>query len=281
MAQLRFRFRFNPGRTGAPLDKLGEFAVRTERFLRSLACDLDLPMEKGKWLAVNFTNESVAFDSEFAEAVPEKAAARGKKALELLTGDTPLDACDRKIIEFKTAAEFSQIGQILDPHEQFMVGIYEADAKPEWRPVTYQKVAELRKLLTTPIISYGSVQGIIHAWAMGADQPFLQLRDLASGDLVRCNYKQELRAKIVAAAEHDRVVIHVYGKIKWDRTKNKVLEVAVDDIEVTSPLAVRDFDKLFGSMPRFTGGMNGGADGRASKRIAHEAARQSIVVLSN
>ncbi len=255
MAQLRFRFRFNPGRTGAPLDKLGEFAVPTERFLRFLACDLDLPMEKGKWLAINFTNESVAFDSEFAEAVPEKAVARGKKAVELLTGETPLEACDRKIIEFKTAAEFSQIGKILDPDEQFLVALYETDAKPEWRPVTYRQVAELRKLLTTPIISYGSVQGIIHSWAMGADQPFLQLRDLASGDLVGCNYKQELRQKIVATAERDRNVIHIYGKIKWDRTKNKILEIAVDDIQAMSPLSARDFDKLFGSMPAFTDAM--------------------------
>ena len=256
MTQLRFRFRFNPGRTGAPLDKLGEFAVQTEKFLRSLARDLDLPMEKGKWLAVNFTNESVAFDSEFAEAVPEAAAVRGRKALQLLTGDTPLEACNRKIIEFRTAAEFAQIGQILDADEQFLVGIYETVAKPEWHPVTYQKVAEMRKQLSTPIISYGSVQGIIHNWTMGADQPFLQLRDLASGDLVRCNYRQELRDRIVAAAERERSVIHVYGKIRWDRIRDKILDITAGDIEVTNPLSAHAFDKLFGSMPGFTGGMN-------------------------
>jgi hypothetical protein len=44
------------------MDKLGDFASHTERFLRALARDLGVPAKKGEWLAANFANESVSFE---------------------------------------------------------------------------------------------------------------------------------------------------------------------------------------------------------------------------
>jgi hypothetical protein len=252
MAQLRVRFRFNPGGSGAPIDRLGNFTVQTEKFLRSLAHDLGLSVERGQWLARNFSNESVAFDSEYADLVPEPAALRGNKALELLTGENPLEACDRRFVGFRTALEFAEMGKALKPHEQFLVGLYRADKKPEWRAVSYGQIKELERLLGTPVSTYGSVQGVIHSWASGATPPFFQLRELASGDLVRCIYQPMLHQKILAAHERERTVIHVYGDISWSRTKDTILEAKAVDIEITEPLSDEAFHRLFGSMPYIT-----------------------------
>ena len=81
MARLRIRLVFNPGRIGAPMDKLGEFSSQTERFLRSLSFDLGIEARKGEWIAENFTNDSVSFDAEFAAPVPDEVAIRGREAL--------------------------------------------------------------------------------------------------------------------------------------------------------------------------------------------------------
>lgn len=101
------------------MDKLGDFASQTERFLRSLARDLGMPVKKGEWLASSFTNDSVAFDAELAEAVPEAVIARGNEALDLITGDDPIAACDRGLIDYTTAAEFSRLVERLIPTSIF------------------------------------------------------------------------------------------------------------------------------------------------------------------
>lgn len=256
MARLRVRFRFNPGRTGAPMDKLGDFASQTERFLRSLARDLGVPAKKGGWLALEFTNDSVAFDGQLSEAVPAAVVARGNEALELITGDDPIAACDKGLIDYTTAAEFSKVGLVLDADERFLIGVYENGESPQWREVTYAHAAELRRLLSAPIVAYGSAQGVMHAWHSGATPPFFQLRELATGDLVRCEYPPQLHAKVLRAHEQlEKTVVHVYGRIRWDRTKNHILEIVADDIELTQPLTDIEFHRLFGSMPEFTGEM--------------------------
>lgn len=96
----------------------------------------------------------------------------------------------------------------------------------------------------------------MHAWASGAEPPFFQLRELATGELVHCTYSPKLHGKILRAHESlERTVAHAYGRIRWDRTKNHILDMVVEDIDLTQPLTDMDFHRLFGSMPEFTGEM--------------------------
>lgn len=257
MARLRIRLRFNPGREGSPMDKLGEFSSQTEKFLRSLANDLGIVAKKGQWLAKNFTNESVAFDGEFADSVPDEIALKGLHAMELISGEEPLEACNRGVIGYGTITEFSRINKILDPDEKFYIGLYrDGEDKPaenNWREISYSRIAEIRQLLDAPFVTSGSIQAIIHAWASGANPPFLHLRDLASGGLVRCNYDEKLYPKIHTAHKQAHTTIHVYGDITWDRSNNSITEINAKDIEISETLTEAEFLNLFGSMPKFTG----------------------------
>jgi hypothetical protein len=157
MARLRVRVRFNPGRIGSPLDKLGEFASQMEKFLRALAADLGAGSKKGRWIAQHFGNESVSFDAELP-GVTDSAAGRGREAFRTLTGDRPLDACNKGMIGYGTVAEFARIGKVLDRDEKFILGIYEdGEASPaEWKDVTYEQTVEMRRLLDAPLVSYSS-----------------------------------------------------------------------------------------------------------------------------
>lgn len=257
MARLRVRLRFNPGRTGTPMDKLGEFSSQTERFLRSLASDLGLPAKKGEWLASRFSNGSVEFDGEYPAAVPDAVVSRGQEALDLITGEEPLEAVNRGPVSYGTAAEFSRIGKIMDPDEKFCIGLYRngGDAPDEWREITYRRADEMRQLLDAPIASYGSVQGTIHAWHQGAVPPFFTVRELSTGALIRCNYKAALHSKVYEAHEQPHAVVHVYGDIEWDRATRQIVTLQATNIEIMKPLSEFEFQKLAGSAPNFTGAL--------------------------
>jgi hypothetical protein len=258
MARLRIRLVFNPGRIGAPIDKLGEFSSQTERFLRALSVDLGIEARKGEWIAENFTNDSVSFDAEFAAPVPDEVAIRGREALETITGPQPLDACNKGLLGFTTVAEFARIGRALDPDEKFRLGLYAngGDAPVDWRDVEYRKTAEIREFLDKPFVTYGSVQGTIHAWYTGARPGFFQVRELSTGSLVRCVYRGDLYRVIYEAMRVPSTVIHVYGDIEWDRATNAIIEVDTKGLDIAEPLTEAEFNRLFGSMPAFTGRMS-------------------------
>jgi len=258
MARLRVRLRFNPGRVGLPMDKLGDFAAQSEKFLRSLAGDLGLHAEKGEWLALNFSNDSVAFDGEQAGIVPDAIVLKGAEALEAISGDNPLDACNKGFVGYATMAEFAKIGRAMDPDEHFLVGIYaNGDAEPShWREVSYKKIAEIRLLLDAPVITHGSVQGTIHEWHTGARPMFFKLRELSTGELVRCEHDQALYGRVHEATGTPNTVIHAYGQITWDRTTNAIINVEANAIDLAEPISEIEFERLLGSAPHFTGTMS-------------------------
>lgn len=257
MARLKLRIRFNPGRTGAPMDRLGEFTAQTERFLRSLTADLGADCKKGAWLAAEFSNESVGFDAHFAEALRETEAVKGIEALEAILGENTLAAIERGLVSYGTVAEFSRIGKSLATDDYFEVGVYHAsdDARPDLKKVTYKKTAELRQLLEAPICSSGVVQGILYSWHQGAEPPFFNLRELSTGTLIRCEYQQEKYDAIHSATKKQDMVVLVYGNIEWDRATNQIVTLQVADIDPVKPLLPHEFEQMAGSAPNYTGAM--------------------------
>ena len=258
MAGLKLRVQFNPGRTGAPMDKLGEFATQTEKFLRSLTIDLGVAAKKGLWLATRFTNGSVEFDTEFAEALKEAEEIKGKQALALILGESTLAAIEQGLVSVGTVAEFSRIGKSLDPDGYFLMGVYQGD-EPEpadFKKVTYRKTAELRQLLEAPFVTSGTVQGIFHSWHPGADDPFFNVRELSTGQLVRCEYSADMYAKVHQATKDRDSVVLVYGTAEWDRATNLIVTLKVTDIETVKSLLPHEFEMMAGIAPNFTGAMS-------------------------
>jgi hypothetical protein len=258
MPHLRLRLRLNPGRHGTPLDQLGDFATQAEKFLRSFASDLGVSVAKGEWIATDFRNESTSWDTEYVHPVEPAVNEAGMRALDVLTSEDPYLGCNQGLFSYSTLSEFSRLGRGMDPDEFFLIGIYETDAseQPNWREVTYRKVAEIRKFLETPLVAYGSVQGVLHALFTGPKPPFLHLRPLDGGELVKCIYEPSKYRMIHEATVDAATVLNVYGDIYWDRGTNTIQQVIVKDIEAVQPLTADEFEALFGSMPDATRGMS-------------------------
>lgn len=259
MAVLKVRLRFNPGRAGSPMDKLGEFASQAERFLRSLAADLGVDAKKGRWLAHTFTNDSVAFDGEYSEPVDDAIFAKGDQALTMISSDDPFVAHNDGVLTQKTLSEFARLGSVLDPDEHFFIGIYKSndlDNPKEWRPVSYRKAAEIRRILEAPLVTTGAMQGVIYAWHSGASPKFFHLREMSTGALVRCEYDDALHSRVHAATKRTNTVAFVHGLIHWDQVSNGATLVKVSDIEVAEPLSDAEFNGIFGSDPNFTGDLD-------------------------
>lgn len=98
-----------------------------------------------------------------------------------------------------------------------------------------------------PIVTEGSVQGIIHAWHVGADPRFFQIRELITKNLVRCEYDEDFHDRIHKATATAHAVVHVYGRMEWDTASNAVIKVCVNDIEIAEPLSDSEFERLFGA----------------------------------
>lgn len=257
MAKLRVRLEINRGRTGAPLAKLARIAEQAERFLRSLANDSGVPTKANEWLAVNFKNGSVSFDGEFQGEIAVAAAEIYARNLEFVADFDPDVEGANGLVTDATLSEFAKIGTLIDPDEVVGLGIYRPDSdKPRWRQITYSKTADIRRRVETPLPSYGSVQGILHAWFKEVRDPHFQLRELATSNLINCFYAADHYDDVARAVKERSTVLHVSGNILFDRIRRVATELRTQRIDRANMLDPAEFEALIGSAPDFTGDMS-------------------------
>lgn len=253
MARIKVRLSINKGRRGAPMAKLGKISEQTEKFLKMLATDCDIETHPSEWLATEFGNGSVEFDAEFQGDVNPADAEIFARSLELLADfDPDSEGLNIATIKPATALEYSRIGALIDPDEEIGLGIYSPFAKqPKWRRITYRETAALRREIEAPVVSYGSVQGILHAWFKEAKEPNFQLRELSTDALVRVYYAPQLYADVAKAVQERTTMLMVSGNMLFDRATRQATELRADRIELMKMLSTAEFEEFFGSAPDF------------------------------
>jgi hypothetical protein len=70
MPLLRVKMVLNEGGEGVPLSQLTDVAEEAEKFLRCLAQESNILVQRREWLARNFMNDSVSFDIEREAQIP-------------------------------------------------------------------------------------------------------------------------------------------------------------------------------------------------------------------
>jgi len=257
MAQFKLRIELNKGREGAPLDKLGDITRQVERFLRSLADDLKLDAKKGEWIGLNFRNGSVSYDAAFQVDVPESKIRHFNQCVEFVADYDPDAEGINGLVSDATLLEFGKLGERIDPDETIGLGLYSPDRKRlKWRRVEYRKASKIRQAIEFPIRSYGSVQGVFHAWLKEAQHPFFQLRELSTENLVRCYYADEMYPQIVEGLKRRIAIVHVSGQMKLDRAKRSIEEMRVERLDKVETLSEDEFRSFFGVAPRLTGDLS-------------------------
>lgn len=254
MAQIKLRIEMNKGRAGAPLEKLGHITQQIDKFLRSLATDLNIEAKRGEWLALNFRNGSISYDAAYQVEVPDSKVKFFNQCVEFIADYDPDAEGSNGLVSDATLMEYARLGERIDPDETISLGIYTPDRKRlKWRRVEYRKASRIRQAIEVPINSYGSVQGALHSLFKEAERPFFQLRELSTDNLVRCFYDDGLYGQIIDGLRHRAAIVHASGQMKFDRAKRVIGEMRVDRLDRVEPLTDDEFRSVFGMAPFLTG----------------------------
>ena len=250
MAIIRIPIILNKGRIGIPLYKLGAIVKETETFLRMLAEDIQLPGDKGKWLGLNFSNGSVAFNAEYVEPVePPQVELFANSFTDIGQGN------DNPLIRRNTRSQYARIARQLDEDEIVEFGIYKDPEKqpPELLSLSKRDISTILGEIQGPVESFGSIQGIIHSVFVGSSPRHFFIRELSSGDLIKCIYTSSQHPDLVRALREEGLVIHAYGLIRMDMVNRKIEQIVMQSIQATEKLSSEEFEEFFGSCPDFTG----------------------------
>ena len=257
MTQIKLRVKLNEGRTGAPMDKLGEVSQQLEKFLRALAADLSIESKKGEWLAINFENGSLNFDAALQTEVKESAFRRFNESIEFIADYDPETEGSNGLVSDLTLLEYGRIGEHIAPDEIISLGMYATPGsrKPKkWRQVSYRTTTKMRQAIETPIESYGSVQGSMYSWTKGGNSPNFQIRELSTEVLIKCSYNVNLYSEIHDSWKDERAIVFVTGEIKYDRVNRQIAEMRAERLDRFAALSESELESFFGSAPNLTGG---------------------------
>ena len=254
MARIRVRIRINEGGEGAPLDQLADIGHEVERFLRLMTQDIGLHVPKGQWIARNFENSSVAFDSEGpAEYSLEQLRDFNATFEYISTFDPERDRLNGSV-KHRTVLQFAKIADPLQPHERVSFAIYRPsqDTATDWRPLTKRRATALKERLVQTLHYVGTLQGQLHNIVVEPSLSF-NIRDAQTGELVHCDADDGLYEDLRRAMARRGALLYVRGNIAVRRIDRSITAVKATAIRVAPSLTAQQYDSFFGIAPTYTG----------------------------
>lgn len=252
MDTLRIRIELNKGRIGMPFEKLASVCQEAARFLKMISEDLGLP-ESDEWLAEEFENASVTFDVRHGVEIPPAQAETARQALGMVFGETAENVPLAVRIRPETRKQFRKITRALDVGEAMRVGVYQGkEARPEsWFNVHRSDTTELSSGLVDRG-TYGEVQGVINALFKEATPPYVRIRELSTGNLVKCFFRPDQYRAAVDLLEDKNAVVFVEGWVREDAATGETREIRVEDFTPAPDFDEAAVESLFGSVPDYT-----------------------------
>lgn len=257
MATLKIRFKLNPGREGILLGKLSKQTENIELFLRSLASDLGVDDSAGLWLASDFRNGSLSSINEYQATVDTGLAYRFNESVyELIRYNGSKNQRSPRA-SHATIDRFARLREGLDPDEKIGVGIIDVEtSRVKWNYINRLQLEEIGDSIDAEVTYVGAVMGYTYEWNKGAINPYLYIRDIANGDLVKCTYRDEDYGKVAKLFQKKNAVVTVYGTVKLNRITEKYEVISADQFEITQDFTQEDYEKFFGCAPDFTGDLS-------------------------
>lgn len=255
MARLRIKIELNPGGVGVRLDKLAKISEEVEKFLRSLAQDCGTTVSPGEWLAKDF------YDGSFGSAVEYVNNVEPTEAVKFNSGIRFFSRFKRDHLppEYSpnTVRQFIEIGDVIDPDEVIRVGVFDdvdtpvPTKEPEWEQITKLVTRNVEAVFHEEYRYEGVLQGKLGTWYK--DSNYFNLRDLASGALIKCFYRPDMYDQIYSLYNDKDAVVNLTGHISAERVSGAVKEMRIAWAKSYIPLSDAEFNKLFGLAPDLTG----------------------------
>jgi len=268
MARIKIKFKLNPGREGVSLGKLSKQTENIELFLRSLASDLGLDASTDMWRAKDFKNGSCIYeanydavvDDDVAEEFTECAKSLALAAIGNAKSSAQLISKIPQKISFETREKFSNLRERLDHDEPLGICIFDANNKGKnkwkWSYIDKLQFEELGRSVEKEIKYYGAVMGFAYEWTPGADKPFIIVRELNTGDLVKCLYRDDDYSKIAKIFQKKKAVIIISGEITLNQITNKQEVTYANDFEYAPEFSQDDYEKFFGCAEGLSGNLS-------------------------
>lgn len=257
MATLRIRFKLNPGREGIALGKLSKQAENMELFLRSLASDLGAEDLPNFWVASKFANGSMFSTAEYQAVVDVDTAVRFNESVIALSKYAPIKKPIPTFVSPATIEKFSNLRQGLDADELIGLGVFDIQTgKIRWNYINRLHLEEVVKSIETETVYIGAIMGRTHEWNKGADRPYLIIRELTSGDLVKCSYDDRDYDKVAKLFSKKTAVVIIQGVVTLNRITMKSELTKAEQFDFAPEFSNQDFDRFFGCAPGMTGNMS-------------------------
>ena len=260
MAQLRIRIELKRPRKGIELAKLIRLAEEAQKFLRMVAEDVGIRADEGTWVAENFYNQGVGFDNEFYFAdIDQAQVASYIHAVDVIASIEREHEWRARGVRPLTVLQSAKMAAIADDDEVVRLGLLKPDAMAgegvDWRPLPKPRAHEIIEFYQETVEYRGMLQGLIHSLYKEATPPYFTLRDFASRELVRCEFKAGDWSSLHHALTRKDGVVLVAGWLRVKRVDRTIEVMRVDKIQGTKPVSAEELRSFFGSAPGWTGDM--------------------------
>ena len=240
MANLKLGIELNKGKRGIALDKLEHIVEEMRKFLVSMGDDIELS-DPASWVGVDFKNGSLGFVTEYLHPVPPLKLARFNNAIVALAkSEYP------QSLRKATANQFFRLASVLDNDETADIAVFNESNAAVPLEIS-QKTAMLAQMLNVLPFreTLGSLQGKIHSlYKESKPSPYFTLRELSTGNLIKCHYGVDDYPAIVHALEIIDQVLHVRGLIITDTRGRCIDHVRVHQILLAESYGFEDVEKF-------------------------------------
>lgn len=256
---LRVKVELNKGRRGISTRKLPKLIQEIGQFLEMLSEDVNITGQSGEWIAVDFHNSSLVYTNEKADPVELPKSREFKAALRSVVGNTPDSRLRRA-----TLVQYSRIAEPMDSEEEVHLAIEEDETKEqlevdsppteEWLTINKHDALTVGRDAAARVRAVAGIQGVVHSIFFGSAPPHFNLRELSTGELIKCTYNHKRHYQEIAdALQRAGAVLHVYGTTTTDLVDRNLMVMSVDRIIPADPMMPEEFEKFFGCAPRILG----------------------------
>ncbi len=88
----------------------------------------------------------------------------------------------------------------------------------------------------------GSIIGNTYEWTKGSREPFVKIRDIATGQLVKCFYDDIDYKKVTQLFEKKDSLVIIYGHISFNRLTEKTEVTKATDFEIAPHMSQDQYE---------------------------------------
>ena len=251
MSSLRVKIEINKGGVGVSLHKLAQVSVEYEKFLKSFSRDQHLDLKQGDWIARDFENNSVEFIAEYIGEVAPDVVRESKAALGyIMNEENDFRDLSTKISR-ATILHYARIARDIDPDEVVEFSVLDNGDRPPVYKLSKQRAIDIeQRFKEDDLVWYStSIQGKIHSLYKEVEQPHFYIRELSSGDLIKCFYKNEGYDLIANALQNRNAIVYAAGWVTASRATRKPVYMKIEKLQPAEGYQEGDLEKFFGCAP--------------------------------